>query len=291
MEYGFAMRRATPGDREAVVALCNAISDRDWVPHEYHRLMEETEPRGLYLAESAGDLVGIYHLDLTTPTEAYFSAMRISPAHQGRGIGSQFCRAQIEQALSVGATRIYLLSQIENQPAHRTVTRNGFRNLGPWLIYGEITRIPDLGSPRRAREARPEDMAGVASLVKRSRTSEVDDLICIPETVYVLREMQPQDWEIGSTLVAEGEGGLVGALLYSLDGGWLSVRRLLGGAPVAHDLLALLRKRTSHLELEGWSVGLPAHVEPWLQPLELDPSEAFRSYVFRLRTRDQQNLG
>lgn len=291
MEYSFVMRRATPGDRDAVVALCNAISEHDWVPHEYDRLMTEQEPRGLYVAEAAGELVGIYHLHLTTPTEAYFSAMRINPSYQRRGIGSQFCRAQIEQALGVGATRIYLLSHVDNLPAHRTVMRNGFRQIGPWLIYGEITRIPDLGAPCRARAARPNDLAGLTDLGRRSRTSEVDDLICIPETVYIVREMRSEDWEIDTTMVTEGAGGLEGALLYSLDDGWLNIRRLLGGAEAARDLLALLARRVSGLELQGWSVGLPAHVEPALQALGLNPSDAFRSYVFRYDDEEQRNLG
>lgn len=291
MEYSFTMRRATPGDRDAVVALCNAISDEDWVPQEYDRLMAEQEPRGLYVAEASGELVGIYHLHLTTPTEAYFSAMRISPSHQGRGIGSQFCRAQIEHALSVGATRIYLLSQVDNLPAHRTVMRNGFRNIGPWLIYGEIPSLPDPGPPRRARAARPHDLNGLEELARRNRISEVDDLICIPETVYIVREMRRDDWEIDNTLVAEGDGGLEGALLYSVEDSWLSIRRLLGGFEVAHDLLALLARRASNLGLQGWSVGLPAHVEPLLHPLQLNPADAFRAFVFRYDAEEQRNLG
>ncbi len=283
MRYPFTMRRATPADREAVVGLCRSIWPDDWVPFAYDDFMEEAEPSGLYLAEQEGRLIGCYHLSITPTGDAHFSAMRIDPNVQGRGFGKLFCRAQVEQARNVRAGNIYLISMVDNPKAHRTVEKNGFENLGEWVIYDDLKEVRSPGAVRRARPVRPEDLPRVREMLAGLDAGALGSVISSETSPWAVQTVREVDWNVERMAVVDGEGGLEGLMLLGLDGeGGLIVRRLEGTPEAAADLLAYAAREMERQGLTAWNFSLPTRCEPLLAPLGLDPAKAFRAYVFCL---------
>lgn len=279
MIYPFRIRRASPEDREPITAICRAFDPEDWVPEALDWLVGEQEPKGLYVAEQEGRVIGLYHLDSPAPGEAYFSAMRIDPAMQGQGLGSLFCRAQVEQARSLGLSTTYLLSLLDNLPAHRTVQKNGFANLGAWYVRGELPAVsfaPDLD---RARPATPDDMAEVRAFLARLDQDPLEQVIASRSHPYMVCSVRACDWVPENIVVVMGPEGLEGLMLLAVTSDDVIIRALEGRQETAAHLLAYASSQRG--EGRSWSLSLPARCEPLLAPLGLDPREAFRAYVFR----------
>lgn len=273
----FAMRRATPADREAVVALSRAVNPDDFIAHVYDFWMGGDGPDGLYLAEQEGRLVGCYALEFHGPGQAYFLAMRIHPEAQGKGIGSLFCRAQVEQALSVGAEDIYLFSVLDNQRAHRTVAKNGFVNRGAWLVYDAVKELPASLPTGGARWATAADAEAIARFRQERSDGALDGVIASPYTGWAIRTEEPGEWDLAQTALVEGADGLAGVMLLRPSEEDLLVRWLDGSPAAVADLLGLACAQRGELPL---SLSLPLAREPLLAPLGLDPEAAFRAYVF-----------
>lgn len=292
MGYPFQVRRAVPGDWEAVQQISRSINQADWVIDSWDAFMAEEGPGGLFVAQQNERVVGFYHLTLTERQDAFFSAMRIDPALQGMGLGSLFCQAQVEQAVAVGARWIHLFSLLENHVAHRTVEKNGFVNLGEWVIYDSLPLPASGGSDAAAsgkvRRAVSADTAHLAALNRRRPADPLDGVIATPTDGWTLQAAAAADWESDGWWVAEGPDGLEGAMLLGPTQKGLLLRRLEGPPGPAAALLAaagdLARTR-------GWplSASLPARCEPLLGPLQPDPTSAFRAYVFRRQGAPRHN--
>ncbi|MFZ5814238.1 MAG: GNAT family N-acetyltransferase [Bacillota bacterium] len=276
----FAMRRATPADKAEVVALSRAVSEHDFIPEIYDDLMNCTEPEGFFVAEQEGRIIGCYCLEFHAPEQAYFFGMRIHPGAQGKGIGSQFCRAQIEQALAAGAREIYLLSALDNLRAHRTVAKNGFVNRGPWVIYDSLTQLPALPEARRARWARPADREAIERFRQARATGPLAEVIASRLTGWAVVTTSPAEWALESTALVEGEGGLEGLMLLTQTEDGLLLRWLDGSPGAAADLLSFALRARAERGLEPFTISLPMAAEPLLAPLQLSDEQAFRAYVF-----------
>lgn len=307
MQYPFAVRRATSDDRDAVVALCRDIDPHDWVPGAYSELIGMPPPQGLYLAVRDGGLVGCYYLMLSGPGEAYLSAMRISPSLQGQGLGSLFCRAQVEQARAVGAGTIYLLSETKNSRAHRTVERAGFERVGEWVIYHDLAEIPmpagrgwpataqrdpapespeadpaPTGTATTVRFAGPTDADAIRRFVRERQRLPVHSVISAQNSGWAFHSLTDQEILPKHTVVALGPDGIEAVMLRSFDEGWMLIRWLGGAADGVTDLLAWAAVELKQEQCQGADISLPAVDEAVLAPLGLDPALAFRAYVFRL---------
>lgn len=204
----FAMRRATPSDKEDVVALTRAISEHDFVADIYDWWMTATGPDGFYVAEQDGRIIGCYCLEFPGPGQAYLYAMRIHPEVQGQGIGSRFCRLQVEQARAAGAEDIFLLSVLDNHRAHRTVEKNGFVNQGPWLVYAGLKELPPQPSVRAARPATPADLPDVARFRQETEGGPLAGMIASPDSAWAVRRMTGEDWDVANLVVVPGRNGL-----------------------------------------------------------------------------------
>lgn len=279
MGYPFRVRRAVPEDREEVLRISRAIHQADWVAGAWEEFMAEPGPGGLYVAEQNGRMVGFYHLTLTERQDAFFSAMRIDPALQGQGIGSLFCRAQVEQAVAAGARWIHLFSVLENRAAHRTVQKNGFANLGEWVIYDSLP-CRGTGKGGGARPAAPADAPLLRALRRRLAADPLDVVIAVPHDGWTLQAAAEADWEPAGWWVVDEPNGLAGAMLLGTTRGGLCIRRLEGSTEAAAELLAAAAETA---RARGCSLGasLPARAEVLLQALGPDPASAFRAYVFR----------
>jgi len=268
-----------PEDREEVLRISRAIHQGDWVAGAWDDFMAEQGPDGLYVAEQEGRVVGFYHLTFTERQDAFLSAMRIDPALQGRGLGSLFCRAQVEQAVGAGARWIHLISLVENRPAHRTVQKNGFVNLGEWVIYDSLPGRP-AGKGARARPAAPADAPLLERLRGQLTPDPLDEVIAAPHDGWIIQAAADADWEPSGWWVVDGPDGLAGAMLLGTSRGGLCIRRLEGSSEATAELLAaaasLALARNCPL-----GASLPARSERLLWVLEPDSNTAFRAYVFR----------
>ena len=279
MGYPFRVRRAVPEDREEVLRISRAIHQGDWVVGAWEAFMAEPGPGGLYVAEQEGRMVGFYHLTITERQDAFFSAMRIDPALQGQGLGSLFCRAQVEQAVAAGARWIHLFSLLENRAAHRTVEKNGFVNLGEWVIYDSLP-CRGTGKNDRARPAGAADAPLLGSLRRRLAADPLDAVIALPHDGWTIQATAEADWEPPGWWVVDGQDGLAGAMLLGTRREGLCIRRLEGSSEAAAELLGAAADLARS---QGCSLGasLPARSEALLQALGPDPAAAFRAYVFR----------
>ncbi|MFZ5823289.1 MAG: GNAT family N-acetyltransferase [Bacillota bacterium] len=288
----FAVRRATPSDKDEVIALSRAVDEHDFIAEIYDFWMTAEGPDGFYVAEQEGRIIGCYCLELPGPGQAYFYAMRIHPNAQGKGIGSQFCRLQAEQARSLGAEDIFLLSVTDNLRAHRTVEKNGFVNRGAWIIYDGLREIPVQPAPHRARPALAEDGPRVERFRRERATGPLADVISAPYVGWTVKRMMNDDWELANVVVVEGKTGLDGVMLLSDTRDGLLIRWLDGTPEAAADLIAYGVERMGEKGQEALSLSLPQAAEPLLAPLRLDPAAAFRAYVFHLdRSRPLPPVG
>lgn len=236
----FQVRRATPADKDEVIALSHAISPDDFIAEAYDYWMTYTGPDGFYVAHMDGRIIGCYCLEYHAPGQAYLFAMRIRPDMQGQGIGSRFCRMQVEHARSLGAQEIYLLAVLANDRSHRTVTRNGFVNRGEWIIYDGLQNLPTLPPARYSRWAGPEDQEAIERFRRERATGSLADVISSRWTCWATVTASPVDWELSSTVVCQGEKGLAGLMLLSQTEAGLLIRWLDGTPEAAMDPALLL---------------------------------------------------
>jgi GNAT superfamily N-acetyltransferase len=279
MDYPFAVRRATPADKESVVALARAVHPGDWVIALYDGLMREPAPAGLYVAEQAGQIIGICLREWPTPGEAYLSALRIHPQLQGQGLGSLFLRAQVEQLRGRGAdTNVYLLSETSNRRAHRVFQKIGFANRGGWIVAGELPLgALDHPAPHRARRACSDDAPGIAAFRR-----DQPDVICARDAAWTVHTAHAEDWALPDLFVVAGAGKLDGLMNLTFASRRAVVRRLEGTPGAAADLLACALSEARSRGCAELHVGLPVRCEPLLAPLQLAPAQIEHLFVFCL---------
>nr|BFD85235.1 GNAT family N-acetyltransferase [Streptomyces sp. Xyl84] len=131
------IRRATPGDEEALARLDRAV----WSPlhsvqprpeEPYEPFFTERSGPGQHLvAELDGRLVG--YVRLGRPTELAANAhvrqirgLAVADAARGAGVGRALLRAAVEEARRLGARRISLRVLGPNTPARRLYESEGF---------------------------------------------------------------------------------------------------------------------------------------------------------------------
>ena len=300
------MRKAVPTDKDAVVALCRAIHEHDYVPEMFDGAVALAAPQGLYVAELDGRIVGCHSVDVPAPGTGFLYAMRVDPQVQGQGIGSAYARLQVEEAVAGGLRRLFLTSAPGNVRAHRTVERNGFVNLGEWVIWEgasvepegavepteAVERLAPTGAPPlRARAASPADLPALADFQASLAGEVLASVIAAPDYPYGFSIIGDEDWAVEDLVVVDGEadGGLAGCMLLR-QVEWegppqLYVRRLEGTPAAAAALLDYARAWGGARGLEKWCVSLPARCEPLLAPLGLDPAKCERWYMFEYEAK------
>lgn len=283
MSYPITMRRAILSDQKMVLAMLQRIDSHDWLIAAYPSVVSMAEPAGLYLAlaETSGGLIGCYCLQFPAPDEAYLSGMRIHPEAQGRGIGSLFCRAQILQARTLGAGNIYLKSVCDNLIAHRTVQKNGFENLGEWVIYHVGIAGTNLPVTGRARWATRDDQPLIRQFRGDRWQNGLGGVICGAHDAYLTGSMKESDWAPADWVVVEGAAGLDALMCLGNGPDSVIIRYLAGSEEATAELLAFAFAERDRRERRQVDISLPAVAEPFLSPLALQRAEAIRFYVFR----------
>jgi putative acetyltransferase len=103
------------------------------------------EPGGaILLATANGRGVGCCALLRISDHEFEVAKMAVAPEFQGRGIGCTLLSATIEEARSLGATRLYLETSHVLKPAIALYESLGFRHIDPTNIVPSVYARADV---------------------------------------------------------------------------------------------------------------------------------------------------
>src|SRR5256885_13713219 len=90
-----AVRAARQEDREAVLAFCAATWEwGDYIEDVWDRWLND--PKGsLFVATLDGQPVGISHMQMLTPTDAWLEGLRVDPDYRQQGIAKALSDAGV----------------------------------------------------------------------------------------------------------------------------------------------------------------------------------------------------
>ena len=139
MDSPVTVRRAAPDELDAAGAVVAAAYAADGFAHDEY-LVEIADARTrardaeVLVAVSDGELLGCVTFavppspwaEISSPGEAEFRMLGVSPAARGRGVGDALVRACIDEARGLGARRLVLCTQPSMAVAHRLYGRLGF---------------------------------------------------------------------------------------------------------------------------------------------------------------------
>ena len=142
------LRSVTPEDREYLWWL-HRETMRDYVDQTWgwddawqrSKFDENFDPGPLQMIEANGESVG--YIQVRRPgNEIFLVAIEIAPAHQSRGIATQFIRDLLEES---DQTRLSVrLFVLKVNPARRLYERLGFRCTSETATHFEMKREPSL---------------------------------------------------------------------------------------------------------------------------------------------------
>lgn len=134
------MRRATPADRDAVLAFASATWDGwDYIPHAWPVWIEARDGM-LLVGEPAepgavdadgeplppGRPVAVARVARTTPAEAWLEGIRVDPRVRGMDIATDLQVVELNAAASLGAKVVRYATGQHNEGSHRLGARHGF---------------------------------------------------------------------------------------------------------------------------------------------------------------------
>jgi ribosomal protein S18 acetylase RimI-like enzyme len=121
------VRRAHAFDREAVFKFCEKTwSWGDYVPKVWDEWLKERKGR-VFVAIIDGVPVGITHLSIDKPNEAWLSAARTDPNYRRLGVATVITQKCLEYAKRKGAKVVRLATESDNMAAKAVVQKLGFQ--------------------------------------------------------------------------------------------------------------------------------------------------------------------
>jgi GNAT superfamily N-acetyltransferase len=159
-------RRATPGDREGILAVA-AKHPGNWIPYAIDEGLARPQG-GFFVAESSGRVVAICQAhgwgDLV-----WLDAMRVDPEFQDRGLATGLTCYILEAGARWGGRRVRLTTAAANAAVHHFIGRKlGFRPVGRW-VYASGSLDPASLRPRQS----PRDPA-VRTRIAPSHPAVID---------------------------------------------------------------------------------------------------------------------
>jgi [ribosomal protein S18]-alanine N-acetyltransferase len=117
-------------DIEAVMSLEHALfGDEAWTEAVFWSELAQRESRRYLVDETDGVVAGYAGLCVYPPDEAYVQTIAVSPAVQGRGVGSALLTSLLAEAGRRGARRVDLEVKADNEGAQRLYARHGFARI------------------------------------------------------------------------------------------------------------------------------------------------------------------
>lgn len=155
------IRQARAEDRAAVLAFCAHTWDwGDYIEYVWDEWLHN--PAGaLLVALVDGQPVGLLHMQMLSPTEAWQEGMRIDPAFRQRGIATQMGIEAGAEAMRRGATVVRLLIESTNTPSLNMAEREHSRRVGAFAPY---TAKPVTSTPQHNAGLDEPQLATLADL-------------------------------------------------------------------------------------------------------------------------------
>ncbi|MHB0886344.1 MAG: GNAT family N-acetyltransferase [Bacillota bacterium] len=287
-------RRATEADKPAMLALAAAVDPDDYLPWVIDGYLKE-RPGGFYVTEDeGGGLLALASITFIRPGQAFLRAMRVHPEAQGKGVGTEFTRFQVDEAERLGARAVRLLTAEDNLAVHRLAGEKlGFTLRGRWSTWWESLplTLPADDRPTAVRPATVDDAKVADALFRESQ------VVCSCPGAFAdrdeLAEMyafapdpaaRPLDEAIaaGHLLLHDGRGGLGrrpgpggdpdGLTIVTPatdwdDGPSLSVTYLWGSPAARLDFLRHLAGEVASGRVRGIQLSLPADQSEALESL------------------------
>jgi GNAT superfamily N-acetyltransferase len=142
------IRPARPADREVIVAFCRNTwgpGGGDYVEHAIDRWIAGDDGV-LSVVELGGRAVACCYTRLISPREAFFSGMRVDPAHRRSGLALALVEYCLQHARAHGRTVGRLIVGWNNVAALGAVARAGFHRVGSMTAWeravGDQARTP-----------------------------------------------------------------------------------------------------------------------------------------------------
>ena len=129
------VRPARPEDRDAVLAFCTQTWEwGDYIEYVWDEWLHD--PNGvLFVATIDGQPVGVAHMRMLTPTEAWLEGMRIDPVYRGRGLAGAINNEMLAEAMRRGAKVARLITESTNSSAIRLLERGLMRQVGAYAPF------------------------------------------------------------------------------------------------------------------------------------------------------------
>jgi GNAT superfamily N-acetyltransferase len=125
----------------------------------YARLFSSTCPVAMLDGKVVGVVIAFRSQD--APSEVYVQDVATHPEHRGHGVARLLLSTLGEQVAHRGVTRMYLTSEPDNRPAHRTWLSLGFVNIPGDRVEGDVHVIADFKGPGRDRAVYELDLAPI----------------------------------------------------------------------------------------------------------------------------------
>ena len=204
----------------------------------------KTEPGGFYLAEDGHrGLVAVVSLVFTGPGEVFLRGMRVDPDYQGRGLGTDFARFQVEEALRLGAKVVRLATWEGNYRVHKMMERLGWEKAAEFLVVERKLTSPEMAAADAAggnRFRRASGAGDIALAQNVLRSWPPGDLVACPDDHWMVGAGGfdvPAQVAAGTVFLNDQAVMIVSIFDYPGESG-LAVRYLGGPAPAAASLAA-----------------------------------------------------
>jgi len=160
MLLAMTIRPARPEDKAAIAAFTtDTFSWGDYVADAFDSWMDNPDGQILVAATDTDEAVGMAHVSMLSPTEAWAQAARVHPDHRRQGIAGRLTRAGEIWAAGQGALVMRLVTEDWNQPAQRQVEKSGYRSVAKWTmaqkgVGSSVPTVPGNGGRRAPAEER-----------------------------------------------------------------------------------------------------------------------------------------
>src|ERR1700751_1217510 len=117
------IRPARPEDRDAVLAFCTQTWDwGDYIEFVWDEWLHDANGV-LFVATIDGQPVGIGHMRMLTPTEAWLEGMRVDPNYRRQGLAAAISNQMLTEAMRRGAKVARLITESTNSNSIRLLER------------------------------------------------------------------------------------------------------------------------------------------------------------------------
>ncbi len=130
------VRPARPEDRDAVLAFCAHTWDGgDYIAEVWEKWLADSNG-ALLIAVVSGKPVGLIHLDMLSPEEAWIEGIRVDPAQRRQGIGRILTSQALVAARERGAKVARLITDSDNIASQALVSKKfGFQRMAEVARY------------------------------------------------------------------------------------------------------------------------------------------------------------